>query len=204
MPSPVELRQIVNEVHQLGVGGEHEGRDGDPGFLAGGGGLQGLCEDLRIEPVGILVDLPVLRDCRGLPVRHHEDLPIGLAGALQDGLRHLQPRPGIGVERAHLEVGDIADGYLPRLVPEGPHAQGILGITGQDQLRKRQGHLLCRGDPVLSVEDHAVADVDEKHRCAGGQVLRLVDLQVLLRRGRSRPPRRASPHWRWSPARRSG
>ena len=67
--------------------------------------------------------------------------------------------------------------------PNTPTPQRVLGIAREDELAHGQGDLLGGGDAVLPVEDHAVADVDEEHRGAGGEVLRLVDLEILLRQG---------------------
>ena len=77
------------------------------------------------------------------------------------------------------------EGISEMLDPLGPiaeeqHLEGVLRVLGGDQLRQREGDGLGRRDPVLAVEDHRVGDVDRQDGGAGGQVLGLVDLEVVL------------------------
>ncbi len=69
---------------------------------------------------------------------------------------------------------------LGGVVSEDRDVQGVLRVTRPDQFQERERDLLGRRDAILPVEDHAVADVQEQDGGAAGEVLLLVNGEVIL------------------------
>ena len=143
--------------------------------------VDGLRDHPAVEAEGVLVDLPVrLREGAGLAVGDHEDLAVRPALAPQQVPRELEPRARVRVEGAHLDAGDVVQANLPGLVPEHHDLQAVLGVARPDQLDEGEGDPLGGRDAVLAVEDHRVREVDQEDGRTAGEVLGLVDLEVLL------------------------
>jgi len=79
-----------------------------------------------------------------------------------------------------IQEWQFIDTHQLRVIAEHHHRKVVLREAGHDQLRKGQGYLLGRRDPVLAVENHAVADVEHQNRGAGGLVLGLVHFKVFF------------------------
>src|SRR5579863_6416650 len=71
-----ELGDLLHEVDEAVVAGEHESIDEDSGALALRHFLERLRDDKGIETEGILVNAPIFESkCGGLAVGDHDDLP---------------------------------------------------------------------------------------------------------------------------------
>ncbi len=79
---------------------------------------------------------------------------------------------GVGVERAGSDVGQILHLDPHRFVSEEHDIQRILLVSSQDQLREGKRDLLGGSDPIFTIENHAVGNVDQDDRGARGRMLR--------------------------------
>ena len=69
------LADLMDEVHQAVVIGEHKSVDQDAGAAAAGNFLECLADHQRVEPEGVFVNASVFeRQRRRLAVRDHHDL----------------------------------------------------------------------------------------------------------------------------------
>ena len=88
--------------------------------------------------------------------------------------------PGVGVVGAYPHLGDLGEGHLLGGVVEEDEVQAVAGVLGAQEVGEGQGHLLGRGEAVLSVKDHGVGNVDHKHCRSLGFELIFYNFQVIF------------------------
>ncbi len=177
----VDFREFLNKFLQPLVFGDHEGCDRDFELAALRRECEGLVEDLAVEAPRVFVVFNALLDASGLAVGDHEDLLVACLAAAQQVHGELQACDGIRVVGTDLQVGQVFDFDLPSVVAKDDDVERVFGVTRSDELGQGHRGLFGRGDAVLAIEDHRVADVDHEHRRAGGGKFLLMDFQVILR-----------------------
>ena len=170
---------LLDELHEGEVAGQHEGVDHDVGALAAGDFFEGFGDDERVEAEGVLVDAAVGEsEGGGLAVGDHDDLLHVFVLAGEDALRHAEAFAGVGVVRADLDARELGDRDLFGGVVEEDEVEGVARELGADEVREGHGYALGRGEAVFPVENHGVGAVEKHHRGAGGLVVGLVDVDV--------------------------
>ena len=105
------LGDFLHELNEAVIGGEHEGVDHDAGAFAFVYFFESFADHEGIEAEGVFVNAAVFQSERGrLAVCDHDDLPHVFALAKKNALGHAQAFAGIGVIRADLNAGELADG----------------------------------------------------------------------------------------------
>ena len=96
---------LLNELHERKIAGQHEGVDHDVGALAAGDLFECLGDDERVEAEGVLVDAAVGQGERGgLAVGDHDDLLHVFVLLGEDALGQAQAFAGVGVVRADFDA----------------------------------------------------------------------------------------------------
>src|SRR5260370_27881302 len=80
--------------------------------------------------------------------------------------------------RTDLLSRECADGPFFGGVVEKEQAERVAGILRSNEMREGHGHALGRSEPVLPVENHAVAAIEKDYRGAGTVIFALVNHQV--------------------------
>ncbi len=174
-----EFGDLLNEVDEAVIAGEHKGIDEDALLLAAVDLFQGLADDERIETEGVAIDAAIFEsESRGFPVGDHDDLLHIFAFAGQKFLRHDEAVPGVGVVGAYLCTGKLADVELFCGIVEEHAAERIAGVLGLNEMLQRHGHLLGGSEAVLTIKDHAVTAIEKEDGGAGALVFALVYVQV--------------------------
>src|SRR6516165_4949937 len=114
------LGDLLDELDEAVVGGEHESVDHDAGALALVDLFHGLAHYKGVEAKGVFVDATIFEGQRGgFAVGDHDDLAHVFALAEEDALRHAQSFAGIGVIRTNLHTGELAEGdFFGRVVEQ--------------------------------------------------------------------------------------
>ena len=176
-----DLGDLAHEADEIVVAREHERVDQDAGLAARGDLGERLRHDERIEPEGVAVDPAVgAGERRRLAVGDHHDLAHVLLLPFEQAPGEAEPLARVRVVRADLHARELGQRNLLGRVVEQHHLQRIAGILQADQIGEREGHALGGREPILAVENHAVAAVEHEDRRAGALVLALGDHQVLV------------------------
>ena len=96
----------------------------------------------------------------------------------EDALCHAEAFAGVGVVGADLDARELRDGDLFGGVVEEDEVEGVAGELRADEVGEGHGDALRGCEAVFAVEDHGVGAVEQDHRCAGGLVVGLVDVEV--------------------------
>ena len=153
-----------------------------------------LGDDERVEAEGVLVDAAVrLGQRRRLAVGDHDDLPHVLALSIEDPPRQPEAFARVRVVRTDADPPELGQRDLLRRIVKEHDLQGVARVLRLDQLRERQRDPLGRREPILAVQDHAVAAVEHQHGRAGALVLALDDHQVVVRHVDAARPALAAP-----------
>src|SRR5690349_17256789 len=108
-----ELGNLLDELHQAVIAGQHEGVDQDALALAAVDLFERAADHQRIQTEGIAVNSTVLkRQSAGLAVGDHDDLLHIFTFLVEQTLRQDQAFARIGVIRAHLHAGEFLDPQL--------------------------------------------------------------------------------------------
>ena len=137
---------LLDELHEREVAGEHEGVDHDVGALAAGDLFEGFGDDEGVEAEGVLVDAAVGEGERGgLAVGDHDDLLHVFVLAGEDALGEAEAFAGVGVVRADLDAGELRDGNLFGGVVEEDEVEGVAGELGADEVARAPWRRAWRG-----------------------------------------------------------
>src|SRR5258708_373520 len=98
-----------------------------------------------------------------------EEVPLGQLARVQ-----------VGPYYTNTHAGELPERHFFGRVVEQHQAQRVAGILRADQMRERHGHALGGREAVLSIENHAVAAIEQQHRRAGRMVFALVNHQVAI------------------------
>ena len=170
---------LLDELHEGEVAGQHEGIDHDVGALAAGYLFEGLGDDERVETEGVLVDATVGQgERRGLAVGDHDNLLHVFVLASENALRHAKAFAGVGVVRPDFDARELRDWDLFGGVVEEDEVEGVAGELGADEMREGHGHALGRGETIFAIEDHGVGAVEQDDSGAGGLVVGLMNVDV--------------------------
>ena len=176
-----DLGDLADEAHEVVVAGQHERIDHDARLAAGGDLGKRLRDDERIETERVAIDPAVgARQGGGFAVGDHHDLAHVLALSLEQSPRQAKTLAGVRVERADADACELADRNLLGRVVEEHDLQPVAGILRADQVGQRERDPLGRREPILAVQDHAVAAVEHQDRRAGALELALDDHQVFV------------------------
>ena len=152
---------LLDELHEREVAGEHEGVDHDVGAFAAGDFFEGLGDDEWVEAEGVLVDAAIGEgEGRRFAVGDHDDLLHVFILARENSLSHAEALASVGVVRADLDAGELRDGDLFGGVVEENEVECVAGELGADEVRESHGDAFGRGKAVFTVEDHGVGAVE--------------------------------------------
>ena len=152
---------LLDELHEGEVAGQHEGIDHDVGALAAGYLFEGLGDDERVETEGVLVDATVGQgERRGLAVGDHDNLLHVFVLASENALRHAKAFAGVGVVRPDFDARELRDWDLFGGVVEEDEVEGVAGELGADEVGERHRDALGGGEAVFAVEDHGVGAIE--------------------------------------------
>ena len=179
--SLAHLRDLLDELDEAVVCREHEGVDHYAGAFALVDFLERFADDKGVKAKGVFVDAAFLeRQGGGFAVRNHDDLTHVFALAKKDALGHAKAFARVGVKRADLDPGELAEGnFFGRIVKEN-EAQSVARILRADQVGESHRDTLGRSEAIFAVKNHAVTAIKQKDRRTRTLVFALVDGEVAV------------------------
>ena len=170
---------LLDELHEREVAGEHEGVDHDVGAFAAGDFFEGLGDDEWVEAEGVLVDAAIGEgEGRRFAVGDHDDLLHVFILARENALCHAETFAGVRVVGAYFDAGELRDGDLFGGVVEENEVKCVAGELRADEMREGHRDAFGGGETIFAVEDHGVGAIEQDDGRAGGLVVGLVNVDV--------------------------